>query len=82
MADYVSPGAVQRSFSEEFLTCAVCMDYYKEPRQLTCLHSFCTPCLDAIIKQNSSKGRFPCPMCMVNYDIPEDGVSGFKIDFR
>ena len=82
MAEAAARGAVQRSFSEEFLICAVCLEYYKEPKQLACLHSFCAACLDAIIRQNKQKGNFPCPMCMVTYVIPEEGASGFKTDFR
>ena len=82
MTGPISPGAVQRSFSEEFLTCPVCFEYYNEPRQLNCLHSFCTTCVDAIIQQNKAKGYFPCPMCMMRYDIPENGASDFKLDFR
>ncbi len=78
----VSPGLVQRSFSEQFLTCSICLEHYREPRQLECLHSFCTPCLELIFEKHRAKRKFPCPMCLRTYNFPEGGARGLRLDFR
>lgn len=31
--------------NEDYLTCRICMDTYKDPKVLTCQHSFCLRCL-------------------------------------
>ncbi|ESP02424.1 hypothetical protein LOTGIDRAFT_138472, partial [Lottia gigantea] len=51
--------------SEDFLTCCICLDRYKNPKQLPCLHSFCRDCLSDHIKANDTGGliAFPCPEC-------------------
>ncbi|CAC5358946.1 TRIM56 [Mytilus coruscus] len=41
------------------LTCALCLEMYKEPRLLTCYHTFCKTC----IQQLMEKGNVSCPLC-------------------
>ena len=41
------------------LSCSICLDYYKHPRNLLCGHSFCTTCLQ-MIKINN---EIVCPLC-------------------
>lgn len=39
------------------LECAVCLEQYKEPKVLPCLHSFCKKCLEGLLpKQTTEKG--------------------------
>lgn len=42
------------------LSCSICLEYYKEPRNLLCGHSFCTECLDVI---KISNNVIICPLC-------------------
>ena len=41
------------------LTCSVCFDLFTDPRMLNCGHSFCTGCLDQIIRNHQKS----CPDC-------------------
>ena len=36
------------SFVKEELSCSVCLDEFKSPRNLTCGHAFCTDCLQEL----------------------------------
>ena len=44
---------------EDTLSCPICLDIYKHPRNLECGHPFCTTCL-FMIKINNS---ITCPVC-------------------
>ncbi|VDI13873.1 tripartite motif-containing protein 2/3 [Mytilus galloprovincialis] len=56
--------------TEEFdnlLTCPICLETFKVPKYLPCLHTFCGTCIDKYIvsskeKDNTSEG-FRCPVC-------------------
>lgn len=43
---------------EDSLKCAVCLEVYKDPQLLPCLHSFCRNCL---------KSSTSCPLCREQY---------------
>uniref|UniRef100_A0A8C6WZV3 Zinc-binding protein A33-like n=1 Tax=Neogobius melanostomus TaxID=47308 RepID=A0A8C6WZV3_9GOBI len=45
---------------EDYLTCAICMDTFKEPLTLGCNHSFCSGCLHNCWDQNNTRN---CPIC-------------------
>ncbi|XP_029930759.1 E3 ubiquitin-protein ligase TRIM21-like isoform X2 [Myripristis murdjan] len=47
---------------EVLLTCPVCRDIFREPRQLPCGHSMCMECLEGMI-DHSSDVPFRCPDC-------------------
>ena len=44
---------------DDILSCAICLEYYKHPRNLLCGHSFCTTCLRLIQINN----EIVCPLC-------------------
>uniref|UniRef100_UPI0037E80460 E3 ubiquitin/ISG15 ligase TRIM25-like n=1 Tax=Semicossyphus pulcher TaxID=241346 RepID=UPI0037E80460 len=46
----------------ELLTCPVCRDIFKDPRQLPCGHSMCMGCLENMV-DHSSDIPFRCPDC-------------------
>ncbi|KAM7401246.1 hypothetical protein PAMA_005434 [Pampus argenteus] len=52
----------EKSYLEEMLTCAVCQDIFKDPRQLPCGHSMCMGCLESMVDYTSDT-PFRCPDC-------------------
>lgn len=61
-----------------FLSCSICMEHFKKPKALPCLHTFCEDCLrDYIVSRFESAGQFPCPICRQLVYIPPNGVYGF-----
>ncbi|CAL8343651.1 unnamed protein product [Gadus morhua 'NCC'] len=61
---------------KSFLTCSVCTEIFKDPVSLSCLHSFCSSCLQDFWAQAKNKN---CPVCkrksskdaIVNFSIKE-----------
>ncbi|KAJ0060511.1 hypothetical protein NL108_014990 [Boleophthalmus pectinirostris] len=52
--------AEQFAAVEDYLTCAVCLETFKEPVTLGCNHSFCSNCLHEYWDKNNTKN---CPVC-------------------
>ena len=46
----------------EKLFCLKCKDILKNPKQLSCLHSFCLPCLEAL-QETCGEHVIKCPRC-------------------
>ena len=79
---------------EDLVCCVICYEPFTEnrkPKALPCLHTYCVECLKGSIDAHKkamarSKGRisgqFPCPVCKEVIKIPENGLDGFKDDFR
>ena len=67
--------------SEQFdlCFCEVCLDNMldKQPRMLLCHHSFCTDCLNKLIKESS----ILCPTCRENTPVLNNDVNSLKINF-
>ena len=53
------------------LTCSICLDIYNEPKTISCLHTFCSECLETHARVNQRKGKFRCPECQVEIDLPQ-----------
>ncbi|CAC5402381.1 unnamed protein product [Mytilus coruscus] len=49
------------------LTCTICLETFKDPKCLPCLHTFCEGCIHTYIvstfEKDYSKGGFLCPIC-------------------
>ena len=67
------------------LTCPICLEWYKQPKVLPCLHSFCLKCLKGIqvIRDDEFESRphLYCPKCREVAILPSEGVDGFKSAF-
>ncbi|CAF1935805.1 unnamed protein product [Rotaria magnacalcarata] len=46
------------TFIKDISTCAICLDYYKDPRLLPCSHTYCYNCINQLTKSN----QFTCPL--------------------
>ncbi|XP_076461490.1 uncharacterized protein LOC143293981 [Babylonia areolata] len=73
----------------KFLECHICLETYRRPKTIPCLHSFCEQCLnDYISNCRELQGhRFPCPVCKQLVDCPDPSLprsqwaSSFKGSF-
>ncbi len=67
----------------EQLTCAICLDTYKDPKLLHCLHVFCTRCLVLIVtRDQQGQLSLSCPTCRHVIIIPANGVRGLPSAFH
>ncbi|KAJ8312779.1 hypothetical protein KUTeg_010152 [Tegillarca granosa] len=57
-------------------SCPICLETFKTPRTLPCLHTFCQTCLSSFItscfKQNKRAFGFECPVCRAATAVPSD----------
>ncbi|XP_078658239.1 tripartite motif-containing protein 2-like [Branchiostoma floridae x Branchiostoma belcheri] len=65
-------------FDEQFLTCAICMLHYRDPKILPCLHSFCRECLQ---EWTAKQQPLECPTCREPVRLPGQGVDGLRTNF-
>jgi len=54
--------AVLEEVTDSF-SCAVCLEQFKEPKALQCLHTYCKECLAKLVKKKGSDHVIPCPAC-------------------
>ncbi len=74
---------VNQESIREMLTCAICMEEFRSPRSLPCLHTFCQSCLgDYLVRKHVRPGStFPCPTCRESVVLPKQGVAGLRSNF-
>ncbi|XP_011408373.1 PREDICTED: tripartite motif-containing protein 2-like [Amphimedon queenslandica] len=65
------------SILEELLTCSVCLEFFANPKTLSCHHSFCQTCLEKLENAHS----FLCPTCRCRTQVPDGGVAGLPTAF-
>ncbi|XP_077984647.1 tripartite motif-containing protein 3-like [Glandiceps talaboti] len=63
---------------KDFLTCSLCLHYYKNAKTLQCLHSYCEACLVTLLEK---KGKLICPECRQDCCAPEGGVPQLGTNF-
>lgn len=51
------------------LKCAICLEQYKEPKVLPCLHSFCKTCLEGLLPKEGLSWRVDCPSCCSSVEV-------------
>ena len=63
----------------DLYTCEICLENMmdKNPRLLSCHHSFCTICLKKLVK----RGAILCPTCRKSTPIPENDVNSLPANF-
>ncbi|XP_078582492.1 uncharacterized protein LOC144865549 [Branchiostoma floridae x Branchiostoma japonicum] len=73
--------AILNKISGDFLECTICLEPFKDPKVLPCLHTFCEGCLKKFIAQDKVKNKFSCPTCRTETVLPKGGVSKLKNNF-
>jgi len=70
-----------RSRITEITTCPICLEDFRDPRSLPCLHSFCHQCLQGHCKDKWPGDDVLCPLCRKEFQIPQDGLKALPINF-
>ena len=53
------------------VTCSICLDTFSNPKIISCFHTFCCECLEKHARRNNKQGKFRCPECQAEIDLPE-----------
>ena len=53
------------------VSCSICLDTYKEPKIISCFHTFCRECLEKHARASHKQGKFRCPECQAEFCLPE-----------
>ena len=53
------------------VTCSICLDTYTDPKILSCFHTFCCKCLEEHARKTHRQGKFRCPECQAEINLPE-----------
>ena len=73
---------------EDDLKCGTCLELFRDPRSLPCLHTFCLECIKRTINGNNT---FKCPLCRAVYGglseekaelLPVDQYAVQELPFR
>ena len=56
---------------KKHLECSICLETYNEPKTISCLHTFCCQCLENHARASHRQGKFRCPECQAQIDLPE-----------
>jgi hypothetical protein len=59
MAMATVSSTISKTTLENLVKCAICLDYYNDPRLLPCSHTFCYQCIENLCKED---GYCQCPM--------------------
>ena len=63
---------------EDRIKCSVCLELYKDPRVLPCLHSYCLVCIQRLVSTTSD--TISCPQCRAKHTVPIGGVVTYPVD--
>ena len=82
-----SSNRLAQEIYDEFLVCKICLDGYKNPKCLDCLHTFCETCIESHVnsepayKKYSDYREFTCPLCRKRTQLPVGGVKKLPDNF-
>ena len=80
MAEGLSHNSTLQRFGEEHLMCSICHELFKEPKTLSCFHTFCGKCL--LTYQQSPRKKGTCPICR-KITVPVRGdITSLTTDFK
>ena len=71
------------------LTCSVCLETFRDPRALQCMHVFCSVCLEGLVRRETEVGgdgdavdaSVTCPNCRKVSRISDGGVNALQKPF-
>ena len=63
------------------LRCSQCLEEYRRPRVLPCLHVFCEACLEKLAATQRDTPSVRCPSCRESVSLPAGGVTALPPAF-
>ena len=66
---------------EREITCAICHDYYQEPKVLPCSHYYCKECIHKMASRTGSNHPFSCPECRAPSSLPQGSLEKLPTAF-
>ena len=66
---------------ENEITCAVCHEFYQEPKVLSCCHYYCKHCIYRIALLEGLDKPFCCPECRKETTLPQGRVDNLQTAF-
>ena len=76
----MAEGQVKQMLEKE-VTCALCLDLFKEPKKLPCDHVYCRDCLRGLALR-SLNATISCPECRTPTQVPDNNVNNFPTAFQ
>ncbi|XP_013396780.1 E3 ubiquitin-protein ligase TRIM71-like [Lingula anatina] len=73
--------SLRTEIANDFLSCSLCLEEYKDPTDLPCRHTFCKGCLKTYISDLTPGSKLRCPVCRKETEVPKDGLEGFTHNF-
>ena len=78
-----------KEITDQFLHCKICFEPFKDPKTLSCLHTFCADCLQKHVDSDTNRSsRFllysryiTCPLCRGKTEIPSGGIRRLPDNF-
>ena len=64
------------------VSCSQCVTTYINPKQLSCLHSFCLHCLEGILRTSGRHDIITCPKCRKESRVPPESLNKLPTSFR
>ena len=64
------------------LTCAICLEDYKDPKLLQCFHVYCKDCLERLVLRDQQGLSLRCPSCRRSTLLPPNSISGLQPAFH
>ena len=64
------------------LTCAICLEDYKDPKLLQCFHVYCKECLERLVLRDQQGLSLRCPSCRRSTLLPPSSISGLQPAFH
>jgi hypothetical protein len=65
----------------DILECPICLEPFKKPKALPCLHTFCLECLEKYGEDEIPGKKLSCPFCKQAFPIPQGGFQTFPSNF-
>ena len=66
---------------QEGLTCSLCLEVFKQPKNLTCGHSFCLQCLKQLVSAQGHCNNVRCPECRQHTNVPQGNLDNLVNNF-